>query len=48
MVPEWPPVNRSRRWLAIVGLILLILTFVPAPITHSSMLEVIRELRANR
>jgi membrane-associated protease RseP (regulator of RpoE activity) len=46
MVPEWPGINGSRRWLAVVALILLILTFAPAPIAHSSLLEAIREFRS--
>jgi membrane-associated protease RseP (regulator of RpoE activity) len=45
IVPQWPGVNGSRRGLAIVALVLLILTFAPAPIAHSSMGEVIREFR---
>ena len=48
MVPEWPELNRSRRWLSVLGLALLILTFAPAPIAHSSMLEAIQEFRSNR
>ncbi len=48
MVPEWPELNPSRRWLAVLGLALLILTFAPAPIAHSSMLEAIQEFRSNR
>lgn len=48
VVPEWTRVNRSRRWLAILALVLLILTFTPAPFAHSSMLEAIQEFRQGR
>jgi membrane-associated protease RseP (regulator of RpoE activity) len=45
MVPEWPELNSSRRGLALLGLLLLVLTFAPAPISHSSMLQVIWDFR---
>lgn len=48
VVPRWPGVNEGRHWLAIIGLIMLILTFAPAPIAHSSMLQVIRDLRSGQ
>lgn len=48
MVPEWPDVTGGRRWLAGFGLLMLILTLTPAPFAHSSLLEVIRELRVGQ
>ncbi|MGO9126306.1 MAG: site-2 protease family protein [Terriglobales bacterium] len=45
IVAEWPEVTGGRRWLAVFALIMLILTLAPAPFAHSSLLEVIRELR---
>jgi membrane-associated protease RseP (regulator of RpoE activity) len=45
MVAEWPGVSRGRRWIAGFGLLMLILTFAPAPFAHSSLLQVFRELR---
>jgi membrane-associated protease RseP (regulator of RpoE activity) len=45
MVPEWPGVDGSRRWLAIFGLLMLVLTFAPAPFLHSSLLDVIQQFR---
>jgi membrane-associated protease RseP (regulator of RpoE activity) len=45
MVAEWPAVTGVRRWLALFALIMLILTFAPAPFAHSSLLDVFRELR---
>jgi membrane-associated protease RseP (regulator of RpoE activity) len=48
MVPEWPAVTGGRRWLAGFGLLMLILTLTPAPFAHSSLLEVMRELRAGQ
>lgn len=44
-VPEWAEVKGSRRWLAIAALVMLILTFAPAPFAHSSMIEAIQEFR---
>jgi membrane-associated protease RseP (regulator of RpoE activity) len=31
-VPPWPPIDRNRRWLAVVAVLLLALTVIPAPI----------------
>jgi membrane-associated protease RseP (regulator of RpoE activity) len=45
MVAEWPGVSRGRRWIAGFGLVMLVLTFAPAPFAHSSLLQVFRELR---
>jgi membrane-associated protease RseP (regulator of RpoE activity) len=46
MVAEWPGVTGSRRWLAVFALVMLILTLAPSPFAHSSLMEVIRELRS--
>lgn len=48
MVPEWPGVARPRQVLAGVALVMLALTFAPAPFAHSSLLDVIREFRSGR
>jgi membrane-associated protease RseP (regulator of RpoE activity) len=48
MVAEWPGVTGFRRWLAAVALLMLVLTLVPAPFAHNSLLETLRELRSNR
>jgi membrane-associated protease RseP (regulator of RpoE activity) len=45
MVAEWPGVTGVRRWIAGFGLVMLILTLAPAPFAHSSLLQVLRELR---
>jgi membrane-associated protease RseP (regulator of RpoE activity) len=47
-VPGWPGVDGQRRWLAVVGLLMLILTLAPAPFANSSLLAVIRQLRAGQ
>jgi membrane-associated protease RseP (regulator of RpoE activity) len=44
-VPEWPKVSGVRTWLAIFGLIMLVLTLTPAPFAHNSLREVVRVLR---
>lgn len=41
-VPRWPEMDNGRRWLAILGLLMLILTFTPAPFEKSSILEIVR------
>jgi len=48
MVAEWPEVAGFRRWLALFALLMLVLTFAPAPFGHSSLLEVLRELRSGQ
>ena len=48
MVEEWPGVTGSRRWLAAVGLLLLVLTLTPAPFAHSSLRQVVREIRGGQ
>jgi membrane-associated protease RseP (regulator of RpoE activity) len=45
MVAEWPGVTGVRRWVAGFGLVMLILTLAPAPFAHSSLLDLLRELR---
>ncbi len=48
MVEEWPGVSRGRRWPAAFGLLMMILTLTPAPFAHSSLRQVVQELRSNR
>ena len=47
MVAEWPGVTSGRHWLAVFGLLLMVLTLTPAPFAHSSLLLVMRELRGH-
>jgi Zn-dependent protease len=48
IVQEWPGLTSGRRWLAVFGLLMLVLTLTPAPFEHSSALEVIQTLRTGR
>jgi len=48
VVAEWPAVAGIRRWLALLAVLMLVLTFAPAPFGHSSLLEVLRELRSGQ
>jgi membrane-associated protease RseP (regulator of RpoE activity) len=48
MVAEWPGVSGGRRWLAVFALLMLILTLAPAPFAHSSLMQVLRDLRDGR
>jgi membrane-associated protease RseP (regulator of RpoE activity) len=47
IVPEWPGINRSRYLLAIVALIMLVLTFTPAPVAELSLPEFVRQIRGH-
>jgi len=47
MVPEWPGVTSGRRWLAVFGLLMMVLTLTPAPFAHSSLLTIIRVWRGH-
>jgi hypothetical protein len=38
MVPEWPGITGVRRWIAGFGLVMLILTLMPAPLGPSNSL----------
>lgn len=44
-IPSYPELGHGRRMLAIVALIMLVLTFMPAPLP-GSLLDVIREYRS--
>jgi len=48
MVAEWPGVSSSRKALAVVAVVMLLLTLTPAPFGHSSLLTVLHELRPGR
>jgi membrane-associated protease RseP (regulator of RpoE activity) len=44
-VPHEPAVTGRRRWIALFGALMLVLSFTPAPFTHSSGREVWPEIR---
>jgi membrane-associated protease RseP (regulator of RpoE activity) len=44
-VPALPGVKRNRRAFALFGLVMLVLTFAPAPTTNSSLLRAIDQIR---
>jgi membrane-associated protease RseP (regulator of RpoE activity) len=46
-VPEQPKVSGARAWLAVFGVVMLVLTLTPAPFAHSSLREVVREFRGH-
>jgi membrane-associated protease RseP (regulator of RpoE activity) len=46
IVADWPEVAGARRWLAFLALVMLGLTLAPAPFAHSSLVDVLRELRS--
>ena len=45
-VPEYPQITAARRWMVALAILMLVLTFTPTPITHSSLLQVISDLRS--
>jgi membrane-associated protease RseP (regulator of RpoE activity) len=47
-VPLFPEITRGRRRLAIVALIMLVLTFAPAPFSHRSLFELPQQWRDSR
>ncbi len=47
IVPEFPEITPARRWVSVLALIMLVLTFTSTPITNNSLLQVIRELRGH-
>jgi len=48
VVAEQPQVRGVRLWLALFAFLMLVLTLCPAPIAHSSLLEVLPLLRSGR
>jgi membrane-associated protease RseP (regulator of RpoE activity) len=46
MVAEWPGISRGRQLLGVCAFIMLVLTMTPSPFAHSSLLEVLREMRS--
>jgi len=46
IVPERPAVTGSRRGWAALALLMLILTLAPMPFAHTSLLDLLRELRS--
>ena len=46
IVTEYPNIAGGRKWLLVFAIIMLILTFAPAPIPGTSLLQVFHELKA--
>jgi hypothetical protein len=46
-VMEWPKISGGRRWLAVFGLIMLVLTLTPDPMPHRSLKEFIAMFRGH-
>src|ERR1700677_1114671 len=44
-VAEWPRVQGSRALLAVFAIVMLVLTFAPAPFLHFSLREIVQEMR---
>lgn len=41
-VPMWPELSRNRKWMALLALALLILTFIPIPFDAGSLLDMFK------
>jgi membrane-associated protease RseP (regulator of RpoE activity) len=48
LVPAWPGITGARRWLTVVGIVMLLLTFTPTPFSNSSLREVVHQLRSGK
>jgi membrane-associated protease RseP (regulator of RpoE activity) len=48
MVAEWPGITGVRRLLAVFALLMLVLTFAPAPISNGSLPEVWHAIRSSQ
>ena len=46
VVVEYPGITGVRRWLVVLALVMLVLTLAPAPFGHSSLMQVLHELKA--
>jgi len=44
-VPEWPEIGTGRRILAVFALLMLVLTFMPMPITQVPLIDFLRHAR---
>jgi membrane-associated protease RseP (regulator of RpoE activity) len=44
-VPRWPGVGRSRHWMALLAVAMLVLTFTPAPVANSAFPQVAHALK---
>lgn len=47
-IAQWQGIGRRRKWLALTALLMLLLTFTPRPILHSSVKDVWQEWRQGR
>ena len=47
IVAEHPGITGARRWLAAFALLMLVLTFTPAPFGQGSLLQIVREIRGH-
>lgn len=47
-VPDYPGISPTRRWLAALGLLMLVLTLAPAPFPGGSLLEVVHQYLRDR
>jgi membrane-associated protease RseP (regulator of RpoE activity) len=48
VVAEWPGVTGGRRWLAGFALLMMVLTWTPAPFAHSSLRQLVQGFGSSR
>jgi membrane-associated protease RseP (regulator of RpoE activity) len=46
VVVEYPGITGVRRWLVLFAVVMLVLTLAPAPFAHSSLMQVLKDLKA--
>ena len=44
IVQEWPAVTGKRRWVAVFGVVILVLTFIPTPIANAGSMQVLHQV----
>jgi len=45
IVEKWPAVTGNRRWVAVSGVVMLVLTFIPTPIANAGLMEVLENVK---
>ena len=45
IVEKWPAVTGNRRWVAVFGVVMLVLTFIPTPIANAGLMEVLENVK---
>lgn len=47
-VPAWTEINSKRKWLAIIAVVMLALSLIPAPFADSSIISTVQQMRGGK